>query len=163
MKNKKQYGFTLLELMVVIVILGVLSMIGISAFTSSQIRSRDTKRKADLANFQKSLEFYYNDYNSFPLSDAEGQIICQTDGTVCPWGEQFADEKGTIYMIRLPKEGSGSRRYFYISDGIDYRVYALLENTEDSGLITPGVATNCAASGSSVDCNYGIASVNIMP
>src|SRR3989344_5192330 len=155
-----KFGFTLLELMVVIVILGVLSMIGITAFTSSQVRSRDVKRKADLANFQKSLEFYYNDYNRFPLSDAEGRIQCKA-AAVCEWGLEFSDDNGTMYMIRLPKEGSGSRRYFYISDGIDYRVYALLENTEDSGLITPGVATNCAASGSSVDCNYGIASVNI--
>lgn len=157
-----QLGFTLIELMVVIVILGVLSMIGISAFTSSQVRSRDTKRKVDLANFQKALEFYYNDHNSFPLADAEGKIQCKA-AAICEWGLEFSDDNGTIYMIRLPKEASGSRRYFYLSDGVDYRVYAFLENTEDSGLITPTVSTNCAGSGTPIECNYGIASVNTTP
>src|SRR3989344_1560142 len=118
----KKSGFTLIELMVVIVILGVLSMVGITAFTSSQVRSRDAKRKADLANFQKSLEFYYNDYNSFPLGNADGQITCESDGTVCNWGDIFQDENDTIYMIKLPKESNAARRYFYVSDGTEYRV-----------------------------------------
>ncbi len=157
-----QLGFTLIELMIVIVILGVLSMIGVTAFSSSQVRSRDAKRKGDLANFQKTLEFYYNDYNRFPLSDAEGKIQCKA-AAICEWGLEFSDDNGTIYMIRLPKEATGARRYFYVSTGDDYRVYAFLENTEDSGIITPSVATNCATASPSVNCNYGIASVNTTP
>lgn len=161
MKNKKQFGFTLIELLIVIVILGVLSMIGITAFTSSQVRSRDAKRKADLANFQKSLEFYYNDYQSFPLGDAEGKIQCKATA-ICGWGLEFSDDKGTMYMIRLPKEANSSRRYFYVSNGSVYRVYARLENSEDQDIITPAVSTNCAKS-DTLDCNYGIASVNTTP
>lgn len=164
MKNKKQEGFTLIELMIVIVILGVLSMIGITAFTSSQVRSRDTKRKSDLGNLRKALEFYFNDYGKYPLGDvSNGQLLGCNGGQACNWGGQFVDDKGTTYMIRLPVEASGSRRYYYVSsDGKSYKVYAWLENSQDQDLLTPSASTNCASSGT-LECNYGVASYNTTP
>ena len=41
-------GFTLVELMIVMIIMGILVLAGVGSFISSQKRSRDTKRKNDL-------------------------------------------------------------------------------------------------------------------
>ena len=51
-----QKGFTLLELLVVMVILGLLAAIGLSSFISSQKKGRDARRKADLSSIQSALE-----------------------------------------------------------------------------------------------------------
>jgi prepilin-type N-terminal cleavage/methylation domain-containing protein len=57
---KLQRGFTLIELMIVIVILGVLILVGVSGYKSSVVSSRDAKRKADIAKVQSALENYRN-------------------------------------------------------------------------------------------------------
>ncbi|MCL4360231.1 type II secretion system GspH family protein [Patescibacteria group bacterium] len=40
-------GFTLIELLIVIAILGILVRLGLASFLSSQIKSRDSRRKSD--------------------------------------------------------------------------------------------------------------------
>lgn len=56
-----KHGFTLIELLIAIAIVGILSTIGLYAFTSSQRRTRDTQRKNDLVQVKKALEAARND------------------------------------------------------------------------------------------------------
>lgn len=57
-----------MELLVVISIIGLLSSVLLVAVNSARVKSRDVKRKADLAQFQKALEMYYYDNNQYPPS-----------------------------------------------------------------------------------------------
>lgn len=52
-------GFTLLELLVVISIIGILVAMGAVAFTTAQSRGRDSKRRSDMQQIQKAFEQYY--------------------------------------------------------------------------------------------------------
>lgn len=61
----KNTGFTLIELLVVIAIIAILSTIGLSAFTSAQIRARDARRMGDIKAIQDSFEQYYNTNNTY--------------------------------------------------------------------------------------------------
>jgi prepilin-type N-terminal cleavage/methylation domain-containing protein len=61
MKNK---GFTLLELLVVIGIIGVLVALATVAYSSAQVGGRNARRKQDLVAIQSALEQYYSE-NSF--------------------------------------------------------------------------------------------------
>lgn len=53
---KKQKGFTIVELLIVIVVIGILAAIVIVAFNGIQNRANDTALKSDLANFAKKIE-----------------------------------------------------------------------------------------------------------
>jgi prepilin-type N-terminal cleavage/methylation domain-containing protein len=75
MPKQKQKGFTLIELLIVIVILGILATIGLASFASSQMKSRDARRKANLNQVAGSLEIYFNDMSKYPSASAVGQIM----------------------------------------------------------------------------------------
>lgn len=53
-------GYTLLELLVVIGIIALLVTIGLPSFSTAQKKSRDSKRKSDIAEIQQALEQYYS-------------------------------------------------------------------------------------------------------
>lgn len=53
-------GFTLLEMVTVIFIIGVLSTIVVAGLQSSRQKARDDERVTDLATLQLALEMYYN-------------------------------------------------------------------------------------------------------
>lgn len=61
-------GFTLIELMVVIAIIGIMASIGAVTFAGAQSKGRDAKRKADLDDLKKALQLYYTDNQVFPPS-----------------------------------------------------------------------------------------------
>jgi prepilin-type N-terminal cleavage/methylation domain-containing protein len=68
---RKQSGFSLLELLVVIGIIGILVGIGTISYTSAQTRARDSRRRGDIEAVGKALEQYYAQNNgTYPLDDS---------------------------------------------------------------------------------------------
>jgi len=64
-------GFTLLELLVVISIIGILVAMGAAAFTNAQQKSRNARRRGDMKAIQNAMEQYYSQNASiYPVNCA---------------------------------------------------------------------------------------------
>lgn len=53
---RRLFGFTLLELLVVISIIGILVAMGVASFSVAQQQGRDARRRADMKSFQNCME-----------------------------------------------------------------------------------------------------------
>ena len=65
-KIKNESGFSLIELLVVISIIGVLTAVLMINFVGARERSRDSQKIQDLNNLKNALRMYYNDNQSYP-------------------------------------------------------------------------------------------------
>lgn len=68
-------GFTLVEMLVVIAIIGILYLIVFGSVSDSKKRGRDSKRIADIGVIQLALERYYDEFKKYP-----DQLDLNTDG-----------------------------------------------------------------------------------
>ncbi len=161
--SKSQQGFTLLEILVVMIIVGVLVALGINSYLSAQIKARDGARKSDLRQITEGLEMYYNDKGTYPTSTVEGLIEGElaAGGTeVYDWGDDFhdPDNDNSVYMTELPQSPGGGSYFYESSDGTYYYIFALLENENDPEYFADGYKdTLCGDS----ECTYVITSPNV--
>src|SRR3989344_7754437 len=66
-------GFTLVELLVTISILAVLSVVGLTIYSTVQSKARDAKRIGDIDNISKAFETHFNEAGDalYPVPDAD--------------------------------------------------------------------------------------------
>jgi prepilin-type N-terminal cleavage/methylation domain-containing protein len=68
MTTEQKRGFTIVELLIVIVVIGILAAITMVTYNGMNVRSRDSARKQDVVTIVKALELYYADKGSYPNS-----------------------------------------------------------------------------------------------
>ena len=117
-KNKRS-GFSILEIVVVIVVVAFFAMLIIPGLISGPARARDATRKNDLRLIKSALENYYNKNGSYPANLAEL-------------------EKGSVPFIKkVPKDPKTGKDYVYTiggSNGGTFVLQAFLENKNDKDL-----------------------------
>ena len=160
--NKIKYGFSLIELIVVIAITAVLLAVALPNFVSTRERARDAKRKQEMQQLKNALRMYYNDFQKYPPSETSScgsgkyNYIkgCKADqNTCCPCdtSNDFAVGAAcdTLYMKKFPSE-FGSRMYYYSATPFDdFCLKVALENAADADIATSksrcstACGTNC--------------------
>ncbi len=135
---KKAYlckqGFTFIEILVVITIIGVLTLVGTTNFAVVNKKARDGKRQGDLEQIKAALEMYRTDVKAYPNS-----------GSWQPTVGGSLNYSGTTYINNIAGDPKTGLQYYYSSNTITFKLCAQLE-------LTPAVDT-CTESGSH---NYGI-------
>ena len=127
---KEQGGFTLLELLIVIVIIGILPLLIIPNITSAPKKARDTKRKTDVTTLRKGLEEYFVNNNTYPAA--------LTDLTT-----------GTAPIVKtLPTDPKNTGNFVYTytpaNTNTTYTLTACLENDADNSENVVAAVAPCA-------------------
>jgi prepilin-type N-terminal cleavage/methylation domain-containing protein len=68
LRNRDERGFTIVELLIVIVVIGILAAIVITSFSGVQAKARDSKRTTDIATLAKQFEAFYAGANEVSKS-----------------------------------------------------------------------------------------------
>ena len=105
-KGKKPNGFTLIELMVVVAIVGVLSAVGLPELTKAQDRAKDQTAIATLTNAAKECSLSLisvGDASESTVGSSDGNFAdvtgdCEIDGTLLLYSES-GDGATTQYEV----------------------------------------------------------------
>lgn len=116
-KANKQKGFTLLEVMVVLVIIGLLVAIVAPNVLDNQDKAMVQKAKADLASLEQALEMYRLDNFNYPTTE-QGLDALVSKPSLAPEPRNYR-ENG--YIRRLPSDPWGND-YQYRQPGEHGRV-----------------------------------------
>lgn len=107
---KKQGGFSLIEIMVVVVILGILASIVVPKIISRPDEARVVKAKQDILAIQNALDLYKLDNGFYPSTD-QGLGALVTKPTTSPEPQDWK-----AYLKRVPVDPWG-REYLYLNPG----------------------------------------------
>ena len=121
-------GFTLIELMIVVVILGLLATIIMPRILDHPERARRVKAKAEIRTIQSMLAAFKIDTKRFPTT-SEGLEALVTN----PGLDGYSREG---YLDRVPVDPWGNR-YVYINPGLhgkDYDLESYGKDGEDGGV-----------------------------
>ncbi len=112
-KRKRMGGFTLIEIMVVVVILGILAALIVPNIMDRPDMARVAKTKQDLRALQTALNLYRLDNYRYPTTDQGLEALVEKP-SVEPLPPAY--RKGG-YLERMPKDAWG-RPYLYLSPGV---------------------------------------------
>ncbi len=123
-KREREDGFTLVELMVVIVIIGLLATIVLVSVRPAIDRASVTKARADISQIEQAVEMYYLDNRRYPTSEegiealVAGQYLRRSRND--PWNNPY----------RYSAPGRGGQPFTVASLGADGREGGTGENED---------------------------------
>ena len=120
-------GFTLIELMVVVVILGLLATTIMPRILGRPEQARRVKAKADIRSIQSTLALFKTDTHRFPTTSEGLQALVTNPGV--------KNYNSDGYLERVPTDPWGNP-YAYISPGLhskDYDLESFGKDGEDGG------------------------------
>lgn len=156
-----QKGFTIVELLIVIVVIGILAAITIVAYNGIQQRARDSQRKTDIVALTKALELYYIDKGEYPptswaCANGNNGWVSTADKDGC-WKNFMTalapyTQNATIFDPIGTQGVTGSAliyspNYVITTYYCARQTYWLMYNTEQTipNAVTDGSAGGCAA------------------
>jgi len=132
-KKDRSGGFTLIEIMVVIVILGILAGLVLPRFMGRTEEAKKVKAKLQIENLESALKLYKMDNGTYPTTEQGLEALVQkptTGAVLANWREGGYLEKGKIPL------DPWNRPYVYISPGVknkDFDLKSLGGDGEEGG------------------------------
>src|SRR3989339_1174563 len=126
-----EFGFTLMELLIVIGIIGVLSSIVLTSLNSARSGTRDARRIMDFEQFSLALTLFHDKYGKYPCGDGSSPSGAHWDGTgSCPFLDGNAGSVASYgcaathpnneLCVDAPTFGLKTEGLFSISDFLTY-------------------------------------------
>lgn len=130
-QTRRLHGFTIVELLIVIVVIAILASISMVSYIGAKDRARAEKATVNAATVKKVAESYYSKNNVYPTTDAHfrtGTVTLPSDIKIYNSANPVLD----------PTTGETVVAYRYISGGIGACIYYWSYKAINSPLTWPG-------------------------
>lgn len=140
-KQSQPQGFTIVELLIVIVVIGILAAITIVAFNGVRDRSQWARVQSELASINKAIKMYHAQYGEYPSPTATPpswgwRYSCATDpgsSTVTAFIAQLSAVSPNLPQAPCTDSASTSNdTWLYGSDGAEYKLIHIRPNLSSS-------------------------------
>ncbi|KEQ18070.1 type II secretion system major pseudopilin GspG [Endozoicomonas numazuensis] len=129
-QHTKQHGFTLIEIMVVVVILGILAALVAPNILSRPDQAKVTVARSDIEAIAQALELYRLDNGHYPSTD-QGLEALVKKPTLSPIPQRWNPEG---YLKKKPMDPWGNPYlYLYPGNRGTYDLYSLAADTREGG------------------------------
>ena len=130
MNKKYMKGFTLIEMLMVVAIIGILASSILIGLSGARSKARDTRRITDLKNAQTALELYYSKYGVYPSRNPGSDEIWTWDEVI----DILTSSETGLKISKVPKDPINNNEYTYqyATDGQNYILGAKLETKDQS-------------------------------
>lgn len=118
MSKPKQAGFTIVELLIVIVVIGILAAITIVAYNGIQERAKFTRVQSDLKNINTALQIYHADEGVYPVTG--WRYSCSTGMTNFIPG--LASISSNLPQAPCSDSANTNDTWVYSSNGVGYKL-----------------------------------------
>ena len=154
-------GFTLIELMVVVTIIGVIMSAGITTYTQTQKQSRDARRRADVKAFSQAIEQYYLDNGQYPNLYGVSNSTSWQSGAELRIGSFFPNFASSLdpinndtyrYILLSTQRNRSYSGVPAVNPQTRYCVYARLE--VENGNCTGYISDDAISHPSGMMCNF---------
>ncbi len=117
-KHNSESGFTLIELMVIVSIIGLLSAIIFTQLTSARIKGQNAKRSADKRQVSTALTLYNAAANGLLWPDSGGTWVCLGPASETCWDGTYTGSDTVVtdlqpYLQTLPNNNAYADSYAY--------------------------------------------------
>jgi prepilin-type N-terminal cleavage/methylation domain-containing protein len=141
--KRKQSGFTIVELLIVIVVIGILAALVITTFAGVQRKARNTERETDIKAIHGQIEAYFANNNSYPALAEVNDSTWRGTNMKGLDGEALKDPKGTAQTLAASASATAYGYAVTKDDGSacttaanDCTKYTLEANLEGGGTFT---------------------------
>ncbi len=131
MKQKSRKGFTLIELMVAIAVIGFLSSMFLSYLGSARAKARDVRRKDDLRNIETALAVYFGNHGIYPTASSAGCGTAMDETDLVSIGLESDAVMNTMPVVPFNSGLCGDAYYAFTWNGAQsIAILTRLENAD---------------------------------
>ena len=151
---EKQTGFTIVELLIVVVVIAILAAITIVAYNGVTERSRFSSMRSELSSINRAILMYHAENGAYPITPGTSATC---NGSWCGWGRTTGDDfipglspKYIAKIPQMPLPAVSGETYLYRSpDGVNYKLIRLVQSgvsASESAAFADLMTTDCGAS-----------------
>lgn len=127
-------GFTIIELLIVVSVVGVLGAIGFNSYRQLQAEARDTNRLVKVSSLGLALEKYYNNHGDYPTCESLSSNVNNVAQNILPGLDKS--------LLQAPQGAENSIICGTITNNTNGDVFAYSRTTSTCGSLPPATCSS---------------------